>query len=183
VTKGHSMRPASWTWTELQYYSSAQYFTPSDTFLEFIFRERQTEAEPDIKTERQRQRETEKDRESETEKDREREREAERDRERQRQSEREKDSDRVRVRVRENWVVWSYRGWIHRPPLACVVSSGWRPSGPCGPPRPSACPWTLHMPPSLWDGSHHKDSSHEEKKVNQCGQNASSILWAIIIPR
>lgn len=44
---------------------------------------------------------------------------------------------------------WPYRGLIRRPPAACAASSGWCPSGPCGPPEPSACLWTSHRPPWL----------------------------------
>lgn len=42
-----------------------------------------------------------------------------------------------------------YRGLIRRPPAACAASSGWCPSGLCGPPEPSACLWTSHRPPWL----------------------------------
>lgn len=59
------------------------------------------------------------------------------------------------------WGGWAgpYMGSIRRPPAGCAASSGWCPSGLCGPPEPSACLWTSHT--LLWLHTHthtHRDN-------------------------
>ena len=63
--------------------------------------------------------------------------------------------------------VWPYRGLIRRPPAACAVSSGWCPSGLCGPPEPSACLWTSHTPPWLRGETHTHTQTHTRRQTQR----------------